>query len=437
MGRDSKDATTLESDRERTSQTSAGVNLCHVVFCPEAQRIGTHFEIAANDDVIALGRDAGPSGSSFDDPRMSRLHARVTYDAAQRAFRFGDAKSSNGTHHNGRRADTGLLENGDVLRLGDTLLVFERGRPMLELNETIARVAPTDLTVLISGESGTGKELFAKSVHELSGRKGPFVAVNCAAIPRDLVASELFGHTRGAFSNATHARTGLFLSAQDGSLLLDEIGDLPLDQQPALLRVLQERSVRPVGSDRELKTTARVLVATHVDLAERLQSGAFRGDLLARIAQCTLQVPALRERRSEVLALARTFAERAGRELELSPDAAERLLIWNWPFNVRELEALVQTFCVLAAGARLDLEYLSRKHPMLLAPDAAARAAEDASGKPSQRDDLQRLIQEHAGNISAVARALGKPRAQIYRWLRRYHLALPGPRGKIQSSDEE
>ncbi|HEY6560209.1 MAG TPA: sigma 54-interacting transcriptional regulator [Polyangiaceae bacterium] len=424
MARDPKDITTLQSAREGAAPAGREPFYLWIVSSPDLERVGCRLELSY-DEVVAFGRDPGTNGVALNDPRSSRLHGRITYDAVARAFRFGDAQSSNGSYHNGQPVETALLGSGDVLRLGDTLLVFESAAPVVELDDTVSRVAASNLTVLVTGESGTGKELIAKRIHELSGRKGPFVAVNCAALPRDLVASELFGHTRGAFSNATHARAGLFMAAHDGTLLLDEIGDLPPEQQPALLRVLQEHTVRAVGADREIATNARVVVATHVDLAERVGEGAFRTDLFARIAQCVVRAPALRERRREILPLARLFAERAGRELTVSADAAERLVLWHWPFNVRELEAMIDTICVLQSDPRLDIQYLRNKHPALL--DAAPRASPGAGDatRSSRRAELDRLLAEHSGNISAVARALGKPRAQIYRWLRRYGFELP------------
>ncbi len=425
MSRDPKQATTLEGDREGAEAAEREAAALWVVFSPDAARVGSRIELLP-DGVVTLGRDPGETGIALCDPRLSRVHGRITYDRVARGFRFGDAQSSNGSYHNAQPVETALLEVGDVLRLGDTLLVFERAGAGVELEETVARVAPANLTVLIAGESGTGKELVARRIHELSRRKGAFVAVNCAALPRDLVASELFGHTRGAFSSATHARAGLFLTAQDGTLLLDEIGDLPLDQQPALLRVLQEHSVRPVGADREIATNARVIVATHVDLERRVKEGAFRADLFARVAQCVVRVPPLRERRVQILPLARLFGERAGRELTFSADAAERLVMWHWPFNVRELEAMIQTLCALKSDAHLDLPYLRGKHPALVNVPLAAAGARGVVAS-TRRAELERLLVEHAGNISAVARALGKPRAQIYRWLRRYGVEVPSP----------
>jgi transcriptional regulator with GAF, ATPase, and Fis domain len=425
MSRDPKQATTLDSDREAAvAAEQEGAALC-VVFSPDAPRVGERIALSP-DAVVAIGRDPGAGGVALSDPRLSRVHGRITYDRLARGFRFGDAQSSNGSYHNGRPVDTALLETGDVLRVGETLLVFERAGAGVELEETIARIAPANLTVLIAGESGTGKELVARRIHELSGRRGAFVAVNCAALPRDLVASELFGHTRGAFSSATHPRAGLFLTAQDGTLLLDEIGDLPLEQQPALLRVLQEHSVRPVGADREVAATARVIAATHVDLEQRVREAAFRADLFARVAQCVVRVPPLRERRAEILPLARLFAERAGRELTLGADAAERLLTWRWPFNVRELEAMVQTLCALKSDALLDLPYLRAKYPALFDVPLAAAGGRSVADS-ARRAELERLLAEHSGNVSAVARVLGKPRAQIYRWLRRYGVELPAP----------
>lgn len=429
MTKSAKEVSTVQDSNERVETSGEKPFRLRLVHSPDSSRAHSTVELESGLDVLAIGRDPGAFGLGVDDPRMSRLHARIAWDRVAGAFRFGDANSSNGCYLNGIRTATALLGEGDLLRLGDTLVVFEQDAKMAALNETVARVAPSNLALLITGESGTGKELIARRIHELSGRQGQFVAINCAALHRELVTSELFGHTRGAFSNATHARGGLFLAAQDGTLLLDEIGDLPLDQQPALLRVLQEHKVRPVGSDREITTTARVLAATHVDLEQRARNAEFRPDLLARLGQCVLRVPALRERRGDVLQLARLFAERAGRDLELSAEAAERLVLWHWPFNVRELENLIETFCVLTDGTLLDGSFLRERFPSLLNGPEEPEAPRMPRADSERRDRLQRLLAENSGNISAVARILGKPRAQIYRWLRRYGIAPAGPSG--------
>jgi transcriptional regulator with GAF, ATPase, and Fis domain len=416
-----RQGTTQRGSPNRTHAQAQQSACLRLVYGP-APTVLHEIELEPDDDLFLIGRDVPPPGLSVPDPRMSRLHARVTWDPRENVFRFGDAGSSNGIFHNGARAQGGLLAHGDVLRMGDTLFVFERTSPMRTLQEQLVRMANSHLTLLFVGESGTGKEVLAKRVHELSGRKGQFVPVNCAALPRDLIASELFGHARGAFSSATQSRAGLFAAAQDGTLFLDEIGDLPLEQQPALLRVLQEKTVRPIGSDREVAISARVLAATHVALEHEMEQGRFRRDLFARLAQCVVTVPPLRERRGEIIELAQTIAVRARRPLELTADAAEALLLWHWPFNVRELQGVVERFSAMAAPeSPLDWAYLAEDSPNLVS--FRAQRPEIPSIALDQRERLRRLLIQENGNISAVARALGKQRAQVYRWLKAHGLS--------------
>lgn len=380
----------------------------------------------SRDGVLAIGRDVDAPGLLLRDARASRLHARITYDARSGGFRFGDAGSSNGTFHNGARTDTAVLRHGDVLRIGDTVMVTEHGDPVREMRERAERVAASDLSILLHGESGSGKEVLARRIHEHSGRSGAFVALNCAAVPRDLVASELFGHTKAAFSGAETARAGVFGAAEGGTLLLDEIGDLPLSQQPALLRALQERAIRPVGADREVPVDVRVLAATHFDLQEQVENGEFRADLYSRLAELVIRVPPLRERRSEVVALLREFVSQRLRPFSITADAAEALTLWEWPYNVRELRSFARAFVALSRdGQRLDQEFLRANKPEPLAHlrTQPVSETETSAGPAVSRERLKGLLREHSGNVSAVADSLGKTRAQVYRWLRHFGLS--------------
>jgi transcriptional regulator with GAF, ATPase, and Fis domain len=390
---------------------------------------------------VVIGRDIDGPGRTFADEKMSRVHFRVAYDGRSQAHRFGDPGSRNGTHLNGVRTTARQLELGDVLRAGDTVLVYCDPSRMEEVEARVARIAPTELTALILGETGTGKERIAKALHQGSGRSGAFVAINCAALPKELLLAELFGHTKGAFSGATQVRARLFQAANRGTLLLDEIGDLPLDLQPVLLRALQESKVRPVGADQEVPVDVRLVSATHAPLDEKVADGAFRADLYARLCQVVIRAPPLRERRHEVLALAKTFAGDVGQNaFEVSADAAEALVRWNWPLNVRELESLVKAFCSMRPGEPLTLEHLTVERPEITAgfrqdapPAQSARRAAIAAatggrtgkaedGLEPSRPELESLLRQHDGNVSAVADQMGKTRAQVYRWLRRVGL---------------
>jgi DNA-binding NtrC family response regulator len=383
-------------------------------------------EFRLGDEEWLLGRDVAGRGISLEDAEVSRLHARVCWDPHCRAHRVGDAGSSNGTFVNGQRVQTALLEPGDVLRLGSSFLLYTLGDSMAELRQMARRAATTDANILLLGETGVGKEVLARSIHEQSGLGGEFVAINCAALPRDLIGSELFGHARGAFSGAERARAGLFVAADGGTLLLDEIGELPLEQQPVLLRAIQQRTVRPIGADREVPVRVRILAATQRDLEQRTEAGVFRADLYARLAQVVLHVPPLRERRADILPLLAEFLARADRQLDVIPDAVQSLLLWTWPQNVREIQTLATSFAALTEpGSVLDLRFLARHRPKLASEPPAPAAASPSSAPANRvaRERLRSLLEQHDGNVAAVARELGKPRTHVYRWIKRLGLS--------------
>jgi DNA-binding NtrC family response regulator len=391
---------------------------------------------------LVVGRDAGDIGWSIADGRVSRRHLRIVWDDRFACYRAMDMQSRNGIRVNGLRETSARLAHGDVVRIGDSVLVVIHGSRMQAARELAQRMARTLTTVLITGETGVGKEVIAREIHAASERPGSFVPVNCGALPRDLAASELFGHVRGAFSGATGARRGVFQAAERGTLLLDEIGELPIHLQPLLLRALQQRAVRPVGADEELPVDVRVIAATNVRLDDAVSDGRFRADLYARLMQVPVELPPLRERREEIIELATLFATQAHQRLKLSPDAAEALLLWSWPYNVRELENLVQRWCAMNPNsAELTSTELQR-----LCPPIGAFYAERAHGQTSQqptpppgtpsplaaprdplrdRDALDSLLRECDGNVSEAARRLGTTRAQVYRWMARLGLSSP------------
>jgi DNA-binding NtrC family response regulator len=301
-------------------------------------------------------------------------------------------------------------------------------QPMAELVEMVRRVGPSDASVLVAGESGTGKELVARAVHRASGRAdGPFVAVNCAAVPEALLESELFGHVRGAFTDARSARPGLFARASGGTLFLDEIGDLPLALQPKLLRALQERVIRPVGSDAEVPVDVRIIAATHRDLGEEVVAGRFREDLYYRVDVVRLEVPPLRARGGDVLLLAQHFlasvARRSGRPVDaIDEGAARRLLAWPWPGNVRELQNVIERAVALARGAQVTVDEL----PARLREAAPAQLADDGAPEDLlpldevERRHILRVLAAVEGNKRLAARILGLDRKTLYRKLERY-----------------
>jgi DNA-binding NtrC family response regulator len=313
---------------------------------------------------------------------------------------------------------------------GDFEGMLGKSPVMQRVFDTIARVAASDSAVLVSGESGTGKELAAKALHQRSARaSAPFVAISCAAIPEALLESELFGHAKGAFTDARTERQGLFLKAGTGTLFLDEIGEMPLPMQAKLLRALQDRQVRPVGSDRELPFEARVVAATHRDLEAEVAAGRFRQDLFFRIHVIEIMLPPLRARGTDLLTLAeafvRRFAARSGRPgLRLGSDAAERLLAYEWPGNVRELENCIERAVALAA--RTD-EIVPEDLPERVrrrAPDSvlisAAAPDELVSLDEMERRYILRVLRAVGNNKKLASQILGLDRSTLYRKLERY-----------------
>ena len=292
------------------------------------------------------------------------------------------------------------------------------------LIELALRLAKVDSTVLITGESGTGKERVARLVHQASARaQGPFIAVNCGAITETLLESELFGHVRGAFTGAVQERAGLFETANGGTLMLDEVGEVPPAMQVKLLRVLQEREVRRVGDSNSRPIDVRVIAATNRDLAQEIAEGRFRKDLFYRLNVVELHVPALRERREDILPLARTLlaeaAERLGRpSLALSPRAADQLLRYGWPGNVRELENAMERAVALGQTAQTELEDLPDEVRQGVALPLALRHVKTL--EEVQREYIQAVLELNGGNQTRTAEQLGIGSATLYRKLKSY-----------------
>ncbi len=301
--------------------------------------------------------------------------------------------------------------------------------PMRRLYALIDRVASSEATMLVTGESGTGKELVARSLHTRSRRYGgPFVAINCAALPEPLLESELFGHARGAFTDAKEKRTGLFVQADGGTLFLDEIGEMPMTMQAKLLRALEARTVRPVGANAEVPFDVRIVAATNRDLESAVAEGRFREDLLYRLGVIHVELPPLRARGNDVLLLAQTFqdrfAERSGKKiLGISSAAASKLLAYTWPGNVRELQNCMERAVALAQYDQIVVEDLpekirsyTRSHVLVAADDPE----ELVSMEEVERRYALRVLEASGGNKNLAARILGWDRKTLYRRLDRW-----------------
>jgi DNA-binding NtrC family response regulator len=424
--------------------------------------------LLAEVDAVTIGR--GPSRSSVRlseggqrhlllyvaDAWMSTLHATLRRSGER--WIVQDAGSRNGTLLNGQPCSRAVLKDGDVLELGHALFLFRESVPRTSddtpdldvsrlhppapglatmvpaLAAEVARlgtIARSTVSVVIHGETGSGKELAARALHLLSGRGGSFVAVNCGGIAKTLVETEMFGYRKGAFSGADEDRPGLIRSAEKGTLFLDEVADLPPGAQSALLRALQESEVLPVGGTRPVKIDVRVLAATHFDLQKQVNEGAFRSDLFARISGFTVRLPPLRERREDMGMLVGDILRHKAPELldrvSFTTDAARALYRHNWPLNIRELEKCLTAALVLSAGDPIDISHLpdwarSLPTPPRPAPPPPPENRAFSAAALRQREELVALLKEHRGNISSIARAMGKARMQVQRWLKRFGL---------------
>ena len=323
-------------------------------------------------------------------------------------------------------------------------IVF-RSRRMAELIEEARVVAATDASVLIRGESGTGKEVLARAIHRASPRhKAPFVAINCGAIPEQLLESELFGHMRGAFTGATSEHAGLFKAADGGTLFLDEIGDMPPALQVKLLRVLQDQAVRPVGATRAEPVDVRVLSATHRDLEAAMAEGQFREDLYYRLDVVTLTLPRLEERREDIPLLANHFMQQLVRKYDkgitgIAPDALEALTTAAWPGNVRQLYNVIEQCCALATTALISLPLIQRA---LRVPSMEALTYAEAKQR-FERNYLIQLLKLTDGNVADAARIADRNRTEFYRLLQKYELTPSlfrgnaGSAGSVGNGDRE
>ena len=344
-------------------------------------------------------------------------------------------------HQNGATPEASLMASASGELIPDSSAVFMVGNSpvMLEVFDQIRKFAACDVPVLITGESGTGKELVARAIHHHSARAaGPFVALNCAAVPATLIASELFGYEKGAFTGAVSRKHGHVEHAQGGTLFLDEIGDMPIDLQGLLLRFLQEGEILRVGGRQPIKVNVRVVAATNVRLREAIAAGKLREDLYYRLNVLTIDLPPVRERAGDVEVLATYFLREIARELQremqgFTPRAMAAMLAHPWPGNVRELIATIRRAVVLANGPLIDLCDLRleaapgkvatpgkagikpRRQPGVVRPEP---------GSETERENILQALQENRFNMTRTARGLGVSRATLYRMLQRNRIEL-------------
>ncbi len=406
--------------------------------------VGTH---ADNDLVLT-------------DATVSRYHLEIR--VRREGIEVRDLDTTTGTKHGGARIGSVVLTGAARLRLGkhtemdvepvDTSVelgewagdrfgdVLGTTQPMKRLFALLAKAAPTEATILLQGETGTGKEAIAEAVHRNSRRaKGPFVVVDCGSIPHELIASELFGHAKGSFTGAGADKQGLIEAANHGTLFLDEIGELALDLQPQLLRVLDRRQVRRVGETQSVDVDIRVIAATHRDLRAMVKAGQFREDLYYRLAVVATYVPPLRDRKADIPALATWFAEKMGRgSFAQSPALLEQLQRHDWPGNVRELRNVVERALSLGDSALADLGDATQGRPSQPGVDEATakrqsnpdvlempfKEAKAQLVEAFERDYLSALLARHHGNISRAAAEAGIDRNYIHRLVKKYGLEV-------------
>ncbi len=471
MSRSSAEATaTAAREPSQGAARAAGTSaMLFLALACDAPTSGGAAHALRRLDRILVGRGPERSGRRASGPDgrvltielpsalVSRAHAR--FERVLGDWLVVDEGSRNGTFVNGERVTKHTLSDGDVIECGQNLFVYRsaivlgegdddqdidprRGAPLLatllpELRDearVLARVAAARIPVLLLGESGSGKEIAARAIHELSGRAGALVPVNCGAIPDGLVESQLFGHVRGAFSGATRDEPGVFRAADRGTLFLDEIGDLPLASQVALLRCLEDGVVTPVGTTRGLAVDTRVVAATNRPLEALVDAGTFRADLLARLSGYVHRLTPLRERREDLgILIAALLPQLTTAPVTFTPAAGLRLLAHDWPLNVRELRACLAAALVTAGDRPIDADHLhfpfaSRPKARTLEPTPSPTPEVPARG-PALTEaelvtELTRLLTEHQGNVAAVARAMGKAPYQIHRWLKQLGLDL-------------
>ncbi|MBK9265408.1 MAG: sigma 54-interacting transcriptional regulator [Polyangiaceae bacterium] len=457
--------TTQDVRREDSATRAKALPFLFVILQCDQPTAGGSRHGLSGIDVVTMGRGAARAVSRVDAQKLdlrlpsstvSKAHARLI--RREEGWFLEDLDSRNGCCVNGERVTSALVRDGDSIEIGSVMLRYRAALPALpecapDLDsarcdraipgysslvpaigtnlDALARVARAPITTLLLGETGTGKELLAKGMHAISGRPGPFVAVNCGALTSSLVESQLFGHLKGSFTGARRDEPGYVRSAERGTLFLDEIGDLPFPAQAALLRVLQEREVVPVGGTRPSAVDVRIIAATNKSLDELCLLGEFRADLLARLKGYQHMLSPLRERMEDIGVLIGDLLQRTNVEgakrVRLSVSAARRLVSYSWPQNIRELDNALSVAAALADRGVIEVAHL----PEVIAKSVERQVAPlDVPANPDElREQIVRLLEEHRGNVTTVARKLGKSRMQVHRWLQRFGIEPDAYRG--------
>ena len=403
---------------------------------------------------VPPGRDGTGNDLALDDKKISRHHCEIAL--TDKGWLLTDLDSTNGTWLDGKRVERAYVSPGSNLVVGDSSILFSpideeivaepdqdgrfgemvgRSLKMRQIFGLLKKIAPMDVGVLIGGVTGTGKELVARGLHENSPRaKGPFVVLDCGSIPENLIESELFGHEKGSFTGATASREGAFERANGGTIFLDEIGELRLDMQPRLLRVLENREVRRVGGADVIDVDVRVVAASNRDLAKAVQEGNFREDLFFRLNVIHVQLPPLRERREDIPHLiahvlgAPEVLERHGQK-RVTPAAMSALQSYGWPGNVRELMNVVSHLLTFSEGPDVDVQHLpprltsvGPKPPLPFNEHLGFHEAKEQLLESFEREYLSALLKRCEGNISRAARESGLHRKSIERLVKKYDL---------------
>src|SRR5437868_9160312 len=441
----------LTGTRIRREATPATVNLrrCKLVVIKGAQR-GTEFVIAG--DLFRVGK-ASENDLVLSDETVSRVHFEIVRDS--KGYLVRDLKSTNGTFLDSAEVKEAYLRAGSVIGLGACELKFTpfeerieilpsekevlgemvgKSPAMREIFGLVERIAPTDATVLIEGETGTGKDLIARTLHQLSPRTGaPFIVVDCGAVAGTLIESELFGHEKGAFTGAITARQGAFELASTGTVFLDELGELSLDLQPKLLRVLEQRELRRVGGTKTIKVDLRVIAATRKDLRSEVEKGKFREDLYFRLNVVPITAPPLRDRREDIpLLIDAMLGKLAPGPVELTDATRAALMAHDWPGNVRELRNVIERALALGADPGMLVAPLGPVEPgkgaqlrdgIEFEPGVSFRDTKEKWNELFERRYLAWLIKRADGNISKAARAADMDRKYLHKLLRKYGIS--------------